>query len=384
MTMRIHLFSVLLATGLASPSAFAQTTPTDLTTGLQNPIRLTATPRGDLLVAEGSLQPNQGRISIVNRTSGERRTLLEGLPSGREVQGGASGPTALAVRGERTLFIAMGGGDVERMTARPGFTVPNPDGASSPLFCSVLALRTFEPLDQVRNPLTLSASNRQTLADGAVAELSNASGDRAELEVLAQFRCHVPDPNVNYRFSNPFGMALGDGNNADLFVADASMNTLERIDLRTGRYQTVARYAPTPNNRPVGPPFVDAVPDAVVSYGDGFLVGFLSGFPFTPGAARVVFFDPRTRTSTPFINGLTSVVDLAVRERRNQPTEFYVLEFSTNQGVTPAAPGRLLRYTTPDPTVVATGLIAPSGMTIVGDNAYIVSLTGRIQRIPLQ
>jgi hypothetical protein len=379
--MRIQLLTVLLVTGLTSVSAHAQTTPTVLATGLQNPLRLAVTPRGDLLVSETNVQPNMGRISIVNRTSGERRTLLEGLPSGREVQGGPSGPTAMLVRGERVLFIAMGGGDVERPGPRPGATIPNPEGASSPLFCSVLALQTFEPIDMVRGAFTLTAESRQRVADGFEAELRNSAGDRAIVAPVAQFRCHVPDANAIYKFSNPFGLAFQAG---DLFVADASMNTVVRVDLQSGRHQVAARYAPTRNDRPVGPPFVDAVPDTVVPYANGLLVAFLSGFPFTPGTSRVAYLDLRTGTSTPFINGLNSAVDLAVRERRNQPTEFYVLEFSTNQGVTPAAPGRLLRYTTPDPTVVASGLIAPSGMAIVGDNIYIVDLTGRIQRIALQ
>src|SRR5438552_18934147 len=93
-------------------SAWCQ--PQTLITGLQTPVKMILTPRGNFLVTETSMSPNSGRLSFVSRT-GVRRSLLEGLPSGTEVTlAGGSGPAAMALR-DRTLSI--GPGDSERAGA---------------------------------------------------------------------------------------------------------------------------------------------------------------------------------------------------------------------------------------------------------------------------
>jgi hypothetical protein len=104
------------------------------------------TPAGNLLVSEASTQPNAGRLSLVTPT-GVRRTLIEGLPSGLEVAGGPSGPTAMVVR-DQTLYLAIGGGDAERRGEAPGTAIHNPQGRSSALFASVLRMRFATDLDQ--------------------------------------------------------------------------------------------------------------------------------------------------------------------------------------------------------------------------------------------
>jgi len=76
---------------------------------------------GNLLVAEQGNGPNTGRISILDPSSGERRTLLDGLPSAINNLGGfpaPSGPSGLAMRG-RTLFIAIGVGDAALLGPLP-------------------------------------------------------------------------------------------------------------------------------------------------------------------------------------------------------------------------------------------------------------------------
>ncbi|HSE97197.1 MAG TPA: hypothetical protein VLD57_02930 [Blastocatellia bacterium] len=71
-------------------------------------IKLILTPAGRLLVAEAGNGPNTGRISIIDQ-SGNRRTLLDGLPSGfAPPNNELSGPGGLTLRG-RTLFITTGG-----------------------------------------------------------------------------------------------------------------------------------------------------------------------------------------------------------------------------------------------------------------------------------
>ena len=62
-----------------------------------------------------------------------------------------------------------------------------------------------------------------------------------------------------------------------------------------------------------------------------------------------------------------------------------MLEFSGNQTAQPPAPGRLLRYDSPNGTVLNSTLMAPVSMALdEADNAlFVLELTGRILRIPL-
>jgi hypothetical protein len=78
-----HRNLILLVALVTAPGAVAQTVST-FGSGLQSPIRLLFTPQGSLLVSEGGpvpVIPNTGRVSILDR-SANRRTLIDGLPSG--------------------------------------------------------------------------------------------------------------------------------------------------------------------------------------------------------------------------------------------------------------------------------------------------------------
>src|SRR5437762_31884 len=60
-------------------------------TGLVAPSKIIQTPRGNFIVAEAGPQVvNHGRVSIVDR-QGNRRTLLDGLPSARTFVGDFNG-----------------------------------------------------------------------------------------------------------------------------------------------------------------------------------------------------------------------------------------------------------------------------------------------------
>jgi hypothetical protein len=84
-----------------------------------------------------------------------------------------SGPAGLFMRG-RTLYVAMGVGDVGRPGPFPGTTMPNPAGPSSPLFSSVLAIQFSANAEQTTNGFTLSVADQQALADGQTLTLSDA------------------------------------------------------------------------------------------------------------------------------------------------------------------------------------------------------------------
>jgi len=76
-----------------------------VTTGLREPLGTTLTNQGNLLVSEtGTPATGSGRISIID-SSGNRRTLLAGLPSAINDVSEPSGPAGLFIRG-RTLYVA--------------------------------------------------------------------------------------------------------------------------------------------------------------------------------------------------------------------------------------------------------------------------------------
>jgi hypothetical protein len=156
-----------------------------------------------LLIAEnGTSTPNSGRISIVDR-SGDRRTLLSGLPSAINDVGDPSGPAGLFLRG-RTLYVVIGVGDVgiraiDPNTGQPipGTDVPNPNPVSSPLFSSVLAIHGSASVEKNTAGLTMTLADQQTLADGGKVTLSNGAGDRIMVELIADFPNYTPNPLPN-------------------------------------------------------------------------------------------------------------------------------------------------------------------------------------------
>jgi len=122
----------------------AQCPTTVLASDLRAPTKIILSQNGNLLVAEQGNGPNTGRISILDPSNGERRTLLDGLPSAINNLGGEpapSGPSGLAMRG-RTLFIAIGVGDAALLVSSPSASATRRCSAPSPaLNCQTLTHR---------------------------------------------------------------------------------------------------------------------------------------------------------------------------------------------------------------------------------------------------
>src|SRR3990172_5303798 len=66
----------------------------ELTSGLQGPLGITQSNRGNLFVSETGTADRDGRVLIVDR-NGTVRTLLSGLPSAINDVGEPSGPAGL-------------------------------------------------------------------------------------------------------------------------------------------------------------------------------------------------------------------------------------------------------------------------------------------------
>jgi len=375
--------SALILTLMVAVSADAQ--PTVVVTGLPTPQKMIATASGNLLVSGSSPEPNTGQVLFVT-PSGAQRELIAGLPSGIDRGTPAQipyGPTAMALDGQ-TLFLAISVGDSIAPPESPAGSRYNPAGVSSPIFCSILEFRFSSAIDSIAGTFQLTPELQVSLSDGAEVALDDGLGTTASVRVLVDLPDFVPHPIEIYKFSNPWGLALS-ADGETLYMTDASINALVAIDTGTGRWRRVIRFPVLPNIGPMGPPVVDSVPTSVRLYHPHLLVSFLTGFPFTPGHARVLAVDPDDGTTQPFIFWLTSAVDILWRDIPGRRPQFFVLEFSQNQTAQPPAPGRLLQYDSPEGRVVLDDLFGPVSLAYDerSQTLFILELGGRILALPL-
>jgi hypothetical protein len=365
---------------LAAAAVPLQAQPKVFATGLVHPAKMVLGPSGSLIVTEFDDKPNSGRISIVNST-GTRRTLIDGLPSGVSTEG-PDGPTGLYLDGN-TLYVAIGEGDQLSAGPTQGTNVPNPKGPASPVLASILQIDFASGVDKITAGFTLKAADHNTLADGNPATLDNGAGDKATISLLAHFR-YRPDPQTIYRNSHPYALAKNPGDDSHLYLADAGLNGLVQVDLPSGRARRLTSFAGIANPTPSGPPFSDAVPDSIRPFAGKLLVTLLTGFPFVAGNSRVMVVDAATGKADVMLGQLTSAIDIAWRSRFFGGLDFYVLEFSGN--FLANAPGRLKLVNAAGTTVVADNLPAPSTMVLdpAANKLYIATIgAGNILQLDL-
>lgn len=376
----------------------AQCPVTQLTSGLQLPLGITQTNQNNLIVSESGPRgtTNTGALSIIG-LDGSRRTLIDGLPSGPNDIGDPSGPAGVFMRG-RTLYVAVGGGDVVVGVGLPGVGVPNPNGPTSPLFSSILAVHFSAHGEKKTEGFTLSLADQVALAAGQRVTLKNGGGDRITIELVANFEDYIPNPLPtvpnNVRASNPFDLvAVGD----TLYVTDGGRNLVWQVDINSGAFSALAQFPPIPNPLfnptppppSIGGPVVEAVPTGI-DYADGqLLVTLFRGFPFPAGTSVVEQVDPVTGAHTPFITGLRTVIDV-IAFTKGGDTEYLLLEHSTAGGppLPPFGnPGRLLRFEEPgSATVIAGGigcLTRPTSMVLDDKTGtlYVTEYSGRVVSI---
>jgi len=146
----------------------------------------------------------------------------------------------------------------------PGTELPNPN-SSSKLFSSILTVRLDREIDLLEGSFVLTLDQQQSLAVGQPVGLTSTSGEKARVQLLVNFPDFTPEPRPNLaenvRSSNPFGLALNLGK---LYVADASQNTVQEVNLVTGENRLVITFASRPNPTPVGPPSLKPFPPASV------------------------------------------------------------------------------------------------------------------------
>jgi sugar lactone lactonase YvrE len=182
------------------------------------------------------------------------------------------------------------------------------------------------------------------------------------------------NPNGFILEAHPYGITAGpDG---WLWVADAGSNSLMRINPTSGEIDPVATFdglsGPMPNPARNNAMEVDPVPTAVAFDDEGnAYVSLLTGFPFVPGAAKVLRITPDGEISD-YATGLTMLTDL----QRGPDGELYAIQFGmfSEQGPVPDA-GAVVRIHEGDTSeVLVSGLSFPTAIAFdQGGNAFVTT-----------
>ena len=383
----IFSFALLVVLGLAS-AARAQTSSI-LTAGLEKPTKLITAGDNSLLVAEGgTATPNSGRVSRVDRATGARQTIVDGLPSGVNNLGGApspSGPSALKLHGH-TLFLTIATGDAVQNVG-PGLESPNPN-PSSPIFDSVLELNLPGKYEELSSAFTLTFTDQTTLAGGGNVQLTNAEGLEMTIRMIADFPNYKPNPRPgfpdNQRASNIFGVELFQ---KDLYVVDAAFNLIYRVGIANGEFEPFMTFPNQPNPLfpIIGAPFVEPVPDNIHRVGNRLLVPLLTGFPFVAGLSQVQSVSLKDAERTVLIPNLNSAIDV-LHVETGDADSYFTLEFSANQLAN--LPGRLRFFAASDaaPVTIVSNLISPTSMArddATGDIFVTNIFPGTITRVQI-
>ena len=199
---------------------------------------------------------------------------------------------------------------------------------------------------------------------------------------------HNPDHSAAHD-SDPAGFAR---TRHGYVLADAGGNDLLRVD-RRGHVHVMAVF---PDRMAALPPFagggqapMQAVPTAVTRGPDGaWYVSQLTGFPFPAGAANIYRVVPG-RAPTVWASGLTNVTDLAWYRHK-----LYAVEIAEG-GLLAVPPGQpptgalvRVRHTTNQHLEVIARLVAPYGLAVRNDHAFVTTCSvckggGSVTRVAL-
>lgn len=375
----------LLCASLAG-NLMAQT-PQTVATGLLRPAKIIQSPLGNLLVAEvGTAVPNTSRISIID-AEGNRRTLIDGLPSANNAVNVLAGVSGLYLRG-RTLFTTIGEGNPTLPGPVPRTEIVNPNPAS-PLFCCVLAVHFSANAEKKTTGIQLTLADHQALKDGERLVRYDAEGQKITIELVVDFPDYVAEPvpalATNVRHSHPYGVVADDDY---LYVVDGGYNKVFKAEIISGTFETLSSFANIPNPLfgTIGGPTMEVVPTSIRWNGDQLIVSLLSGFPFPAGSSEVVGINPQTGARTQLIAGLASAIDAIPLYQDVELVGYLALEYSLAHRA--GAPGRLRLFDASgtSSTTIAGGLVTPASMNYDSKTGEVVIgliNPGQLVSIPL-
>lgn len=336
--------AVLAAAVLAPASVLADVgAATTIASGLANPRGLNFAPNGDLYVAESGAG-GTGACTFsppapaVNRCYGETGAVSRVLPEG---------------------------GFERVVTGLPSLAQGNGTAEGGPVDVSFVGTSFYVTMSWGGDPALRSALGPKANLFGTLLH-ATPSGSYKGLADVAQHEV-AKNPAGGRVDSNPYGTVALPGRRV---VADAGANALIEV-MANGRTRTFALPPYLPNIPPIPGPR-EPVPTSVAEGPDGALyVGLLTSFPFWRGSASVLRVSSDGSSITPFVTGLTAVVDVTF----DTGGALYILEVASGQFGFPLfrpglGIGQLLRKCPGgDPVVLLGGLTFPSGVAIGPDGA---------------
>ncbi len=348
-TKRITIIAFAALTVALSGLSIAAQTVSVLTSGLKRPAKVILTEQGNLIIAEEGTGIHDGRISIINPKTGVRRTLLDGLPSAAGRFNLPQGPSGLVMRG-RTLYFTIGEGNPTVACPPPCTEIPNPAGASSPIFSSALALHFSAEAEMVTSGFAIMPSDDLALKNGERLTFDAGGGDKATLRLVADFPDVSPDPipgaPENVAASNPFGIEIIANH---VYVVDGGNNNVWKADINSGEIEPLVTF---PTLIQAGGQRREAVPAGIRVYDKQLLVALFRGgsdSALGAGLGEIRIVDPQTGSDAPFFAGMTSPIDVLPVRTEGNPDYFHVLQFGVF--APPIGPGnmptRLLRFDSP-------------------------------------
>jgi sugar lactone lactonase YvrE len=301
---------------------------------IEMPAEPGATPAAEGPEAGGIARGNTGQVTMI-APDGTQSVLASGLAS--YLIGGfeSTGPAGIAVTPDGAVIVANGG-------SGPGAAF----------------------LDQIQY-------------ENSVLSIDPATGEITSLaDIGAYERANNPDPyNID---SNLYGVDVAaDGT---IYVNDAGGNATYRVPAGGGEPEVLAVHPglPLPEGMeapPGGNPGrggaleLDPVPTDVVASDGTVLVGYLSGGPFPPGAAKIVNVSTADGSMSDVAGGLTMVVGLAT----GPDGHLYASQISTNFLGEMPEPGEVVRVLE-DGTLepVLQGLMLPNGIAFDANGNLLV------------
>ncbi|WP_342115297.1 ScyD/ScyE family protein [Pseudoduganella sp. OTU4001] len=349
---------VLSALCLAAGATHAAPQVDIIASGLNNPRGIAFAPNGQLFVAEAGSGGNGACITAADNRSvcyGESGALLRIDPAG----------VAAPVR---------------VISGLPSLAAPGGFGGIGPHSIS------FHGAGNGQLALGLGAKGSQRVGLGPKAAMLGTllqvavdGGWKQGADLAAFEEANSPVPGGID--SNPYGAIAMAGRSA---VADAGANALFGVKAN-GKLSVLAAFearmvdAPPFLNLPAGSMIpMQSVPTSVVDGHDGYLyAGELTGFPFVPGAARVLRVPLAGGTPEVYAAGFTNIGGLAF----DASHRLHVLQIgnglSGQAGPPLATPGKLIRINADGSrTTLADNLFYPGGLAIANDGTIYVTNFG--------
>jgi glyoxylase-like metal-dependent hydrolase (beta-lactamase superfamily II)/DNA-binding beta-propeller fold protein YncE len=279
-----------------------------------------------------------------------------------------SGQVELGMMGETSRIVRIDADGEETVATLPSISIGTDflGGARLALLDGELYVTSGQWLGELgEDRMPLSAVVAHVGMDGTVEPVGVVWDVEAE-----------QNPGGFIEDSHPYGLAAGpDGR---LWVADAGGNDLLAADPATGEVTLQAVFegipGPLPNPNRDGAMEMDPVPTGVAFGDDGTVyVSLLSGFPFVPGATKVVTVDADGNVSD-YATGLTMLTDLRV----GPDGQMYAVQFGlfTEQGPQPNS-GAIIRVNEGDGSeVVLDGLSFPTSIDFNADGDAYITING--------